>query len=161
MATLSVLKFGTAEGAGNALDLIKDLQKQRLITLQDAAVVTWPEGKKKPKTQQLVNMTGAGAADGAFWGLLFGLLFFIPWFGMAVGAAMGALSGSLTDIGIDDDFIKTVRSQVTEGTSALFLIPSDAVMHKVQDAFKETEFEIVSTSLSSEEEAKLKEAFVH
>ena len=71
--------------------------------------MSWPEGKKKPKTRQLTSLAGAGALGGAFWGLLFGILFFIPLLGMAVGAAAGALGGSMADVGIDDDFIASVR----------------------------------------------------
>ncbi|GAB4452415.1 MAG: DUF1269 domain-containing protein [Anaerolineae bacterium] len=161
MATISVLKFDTADGAAGALDLIKSLNKQQLINLHDAAIVTWPQGKSKPKTKQLVSMAGMGALDGAFWGMLFGLLFFIPFFGMAIGAAMGALTGKFSDYGIDDDFIKKVRSEVTEGTSALFLMTSGAVMDKVQDAVKEhnVKFTIVTTNLSKEQEEELRKAF--
>jgi len=159
MATLTVLKFPTAEGANNALDKIKSLQKIQVITLQDAAIVTWPEGKKSPKTKQLANMAGLGALDGAFWGMLFGLLFFVPFFGMAVGAAMGALSGHFADYGIDDEFIKKTRDQITEGTSALFLMTSNAVMDKVVEEFKGTKFEIIATNLSKEQEDQLKAAF--
>ena len=136
MATLTVLKFNTPEGAGQMLHTIQDLQKKQLIKLQDAAIVSWPKGKKSPKTKQLASMTGAGAVGGAFWGLLFGLLFFVPIFGMAMGAAMGALAGKMSDYGISDDFIRQVRSQVTEGTSALFLLTSDAVQDKVAEALK-------------------------
>lgn len=161
MATMTVLKFESENGAEEALATIKDLQKQHLIKLHDAAIVTWPKGKKKPKTRQLVNMAGVGALDGAFWGMLFGLLFFIPIFGMAIGAAMGALAGSFTDIGIDDNFIKTIRDKVTEGTSALFLMTSDAVMDKVVDATKDMKFEIIATNLSNAEEDKLRETFAH
>src|SRR4051812_48772695 len=78
MSTLSVLKFETAGGADQMSNLLRGLQKQQLITVEDAAVVTWPEGTKKPKTRQLHNMAGIGALDGAFWGMLFGLIFFIP-----------------------------------------------------------------------------------
>lgn len=161
MATISVLKFETADGAEGALDLIKSLNKQQLIKLHDAAIVSWPEGKSKPKTQQLVSLAGMGALDGAFWGMLFGLLFFVPFFGMAIGAAMGALSGKFADYGIDDEFIKKIRSEVTEGTSALFLMTSDAVMDKVQDAVKENNvhFTIVTTNLSKEQEEELRKAF--
>jgi len=88
MATLTALKFATPDGAGQMLDKIKSLQKMELIKLQDAAIVTWPVGKKSPKTKQLVNMAGMGAMQGAFWGMLFGLIFFVPFFGLAVGAAM-------------------------------------------------------------------------
>ena len=159
MATLTVLKFQTADGADNALDLIKNLSKQNLINLHDAAIVTWPAGKKKPKTKQLTNMAGLGALDGAFWGMLFGLIFFVPLFGLAIGAAMGALSGSFTDVGIDDDFIKSIREKVTEGTSALFLMTSGAVMDKVTEAAKGLEFELIASNLSKEEEEKLQAAF--
>ncbi len=161
MATISVLKFETADGADGALELIKSLNKQQLIKLHDAAIVTWPQGKSKPKTKQLVSLAGMGALDGAFWGMLFGLLFFIPFFGMAIGAAMGALTGKFADYGIDDEFIKKVRSEVTEGTSALFLMTSDAVMDKVQDAVKEhnISFTIVTTNLSKEQEEELRQAF--
>ncbi len=159
MATITVLKFDNAEGAGEALDTVQSLTKQQLITLHDAAIVTWPEGKKQPKTKQLANLAGIGALDGAFWGMLFGLIFFVPFFGMAVGAAMGALSGKFADYGIDDDFIKSVQKQVTEGTSALFLMTSDAVMDKVADAFKGVEFELIASNLSKEQEDELRAAF--
>src|SRR5882757_6101777 len=109
MATLTAWKFDTPDGAASAETTLAGLQSADLITVLDAAVVTWPVGKKKPKTHQLSNLTGGGALSGSFWGLLFGLLFFIPLIGMAVGAAMGALTGSLVDAGIDDDFINAVR----------------------------------------------------
>jgi uncharacterized membrane protein len=159
MATLTVLKFNDPAGAEQALDTIKSLEKRQLIKLQDAAYVTWPKGKKKPKTKQLVSMAGLGALQGTFWGMLFGLLFFVPLFGAAVGAAMGALTGHFADYGIDDDFIKSVRTQVTEGTSALFLLTSDAVQDKVAAEMKGMEFEIIASNLSAEEEAKLREVF--
>ena len=159
MATVSVLKFPTAEGANEALSLVQNLQKQHLIKLHDAAIVTWPKGKKSPKTKQLVDLVGIGAMSGMFWGLLLGLIFAAPLFGMAVGAAFGALGGSFRDFGIDDDFVKRVRSQVTEGTSALFLMTSEAVMDRVADAAKGMKFEIIATNLSKEQEHKLREAF--
>jgi uncharacterized membrane protein len=159
MATLTVLKFDTANGAENVLTTIKDLTKQQLITLHDAAIVTWPQGKKKPKTQQLTSMAGMGALQGAFWGMLFGLIFFIPFFGMAVGAAMGAMTGAFADYGIDDNFIKSVRNQVTEGTSALFLMTSDAVQDKVAAALKGTKFELIASNLNKEQEDALRAAF--
>ena len=159
MASLTVWKFETADGAQAALDKLVSLSKQQLIVVQDAAIVTWPEGKDKPKTKQALNLAGVGALQGAFWGMLFGLIFFIPFFGLAVGAAMGALSGHFADYGIDDSFIKEVRGKVTQGTSALFLLSSDAVVDKVQDAFKDTKMELIQSNLSAEQEAALAEVF--
>jgi uncharacterized membrane protein len=159
MATLTVWKFPTASGADMAQDTLEQLSKQELIRVHDAAVVTWPEGAKKPKTRQIHSLTGAGALGGAFWGLLFGLLFFVPLLGAAVGAAAGAFAGSLGDVGIDDDFIRRVRMEITPGTSALFVMSSEAVMDRVQDAFKGTDAELISTNLSQEQEERLREVF--
>jgi uncharacterized membrane protein len=159
LATVTVLKFASADGANNALGLIQLLQKQQMIKLYDAAIVSWPPGKKGPRTKQLVDLVGIGAMSGMFWGLLFGLIFVNPLFGMAAGAAMGALAGSFRDYGIDDEFIKSIRTQVTEGTSALFLMTSDAVLDRVVDQMKSMKFEIIATNLSMAQEAKLREAF--
>jgi uncharacterized membrane protein len=159
MATVIVLEFPTADGAEKALGMVQRLQKEHLIKLHDAAIVTWPQGKKSPKTRQLVDLVAAGAMSGMFWGLLFGMLFFTPLVGMAIGAAFGALGGSFRDYGIDDDFIKQVRTKVTQGTSALFLMTSEAVMDRVADAAKGMKFEIIATNLSKEQEHKLREAF--
>jgi uncharacterized membrane protein len=159
MATLSVWKFPTATGADQAEATLEQLQKEELIKVHDAAIVSWPAEKKKPKTRQLNSLTGAGALSGSFWGLLFGLLFFVPFLGMAMGAAMGALSGSMADVGIDDRFIDEVRDKVTPGTSALFVLTSDAVVDKVLERFQGADMELVHTNLSTEEDQKLRDAF--
>ena len=161
MATLVVLEFPTAQGADIMLNTLEDLQKQQLIQIQDGAIVSWPTDAKKPKTNQLSKniATGAGALGGAFWGMLFGLLFFIPFFGLAVGAAMGALMGHFSNYGIDQNFIEQVRSKVTPGTSALFLLSSGAVTDKVAEAVKGQQFEIIQTNLSTEQEDKLRADF--
>jgi uncharacterized membrane protein len=159
MSALTVWKFETVEGAGAALSKLEDLSKQQLITIEDAAIVYWEAGKKKPKTHQAQSLTGVGALGGAFWGMLFGLLFFMPFFGMAVGAAIGALAGHYSDYGIDDKFIKEVQSEVTEGTSALFLLTSDVTVDKVEAAFEGTHMALIRSNLTDEQEAKLREDF--
>ena len=159
MATVTVLKFSTAQGAGETLGQIQELQTRHLITLHDAAIVTWPNDASGPETRQLVDLVKQGALGGMFWGMLFGLIFVTPLFGMAVGAAMGALGGRFRDYGIDDEFIKKIRGSVTVGTSALFLMTSDAVLEHVAKALKYSEFEIIATNLSSEQEKQLRAAF--
>jgi uncharacterized membrane protein len=159
MASLTVWKFDTVEGAGEALTKLESLSKQQLVTIEDSAIVYWEVDKEKPKTHQAQSLTGGGALGGAFWGLLFGLIFFVPLFGMAVGAAIGALAGKYSDYGIDDNFIKEVQSEVTVGTSALFLLTSDATVDKVEDAFEGTKMTLIRSNLSKEQEAQLLEDF--
>jgi uncharacterized membrane protein len=159
MSKLTVFKFENTSGAEQMLSTLERLQKEQLIRVIDAATVVWPEGAKKPKTRQLYNLAGAGALSGAFWGMLFGLIFLIPLFGAAIGAAFGAMSGAFADVGIDDKFIKEVQTKVTPGTSALFLMSSDAVLDRVADALKGQQFELIASNLSRDEETKLKEYF--
>ena len=159
MATMTVWKFPNPNGAAIAEETLKDLQRKELIQIHDAAIVTFPEGAKKPKTRQLNNLTGAGAMGGAFWGMLFGLIFFIPLLGMAIGAGMGALTGSMSDVGIDDAFIKRMREQILPGTSALFVLSSGAVVDKVKEAFEGQQMVLVETNLTHEQEDKLREVF--
>lgn len=159
MSTLSVWRFDTPDGADNTVAKLEQLAKQQLIVLHDGATVSWAPGAKKPKTRQLHSLAGAGALGGAFWGMLFGLIFFIPLLGAAIGAAAGALSGSLADVGIDDSFIKQTRESVTPGTSALFVLTSDAVQDKVREAFAGVNAELIFTNLSQDQENALRNAF--
>jgi uncharacterized membrane protein len=161
MATLTVWKFPTASGAADAERVLVGLTKQELIKVHDAAIVSWPTGAKKPRTQQLNSLVGAGALGGMFWGMLFGLIFFIPLLGLAIGAGMGALMGALTDVGIDDSFINLARDKITPGTSALFLYTGQVVQDRVLAEFSALPGnpELIQSNLSLEQEAKLREAF--
>ena len=159
-ATLTVWKFDSANGADDATDILRNLATKKLITIHDAATVRWEEGKKKPATKQGAPTTSAGALGGAFWGMLFGLIFFVPLLGAAVGAATGALAGSLADVGIDDDFIKRVRTEVTPGTSALFIMTTGAVLDRIKDSFAAHQpSELIYTNLSEEQEKALRHVF--
>lgn len=161
MTTLTVLEFDSADGAEKMVKALGDMQRQRLVTLLDAAIVTWPEGARKPRTHQLTNLTAAGAMGGAFWGMLFGLIFFMPLLGMAIGAGLGALSGSMRDVGVDDEFIRTLREDVTEGTSALFLLTRDEVPERIAKEVRarDLRFKVVASNLTQQQEAKLQEVF--
>jgi uncharacterized membrane protein len=159
MATLTVLKFHTPDGAEKALNTLRRLQQQQLIQLADAAVVEWPPDRKAPRTRQAIDTAGIGALGGAFWGFLFGLIFFVPLLGLAVGAATGAFTGALTDVGIDDDFIRQTRDKVTPGTSALFALSTNAVPDRVIPELKPLEPELIATNLSTAEEGRLRELF--
>ena len=159
MATLMVLKFDGPDRAEEALASLEELRKQHVISIQDAAVVSWREDRRAPRTRQAINTTGMGALGGTFWGMLVGFLFMVPLIGAVVGAAAGAISGALTDIGIDDNFIKDVRERVQPGTSALFLLSSTDAPDRVADHLRQYEPVLASTNLSREQEDNLRELF--
>ena len=158
-ATLTVWRFATPGGAELAEETLRELQRQDLIVVHDAATVSWAAGARKPTTRQLPGLTEAGALGGAFWGLLFGVVFLVPLLGVAVGAAAGALGSSLRDVGIDDEFIAAVRREVKPGTSALFVLSSDAVIARVREAFEGQHPQLVHTNLSAGQEGRLREVF--
>lgn len=138
------------------LKLLK-MQSEYLIELEDAVVaVKRPDGKIK--LHQPVNLPAVGALQGGFWGTLIGCIFFMPLFGMAAGAATGAISGALSDIGINDDFMKEVAAKLTPGTSALFVLLKKVTADKVLEEIKGTGGHVIKTSLSHEKEQKLQEA---
>lgn len=160
MAALTVVKFVDPQGASRAITQLQHMQEQKLIRVLDYATVSWDVGEKKPRTTQGVNLKGSGAVDGAFWGMLFGLIFFVPFLGAAIGAGLGALSGAFADFGIDDKFINRVKNEVTEGTSALFLLSEEAVIERISEGFKNLpERELIASNLTPEQEARLKEVF--
>jgi uncharacterized membrane protein len=146
------------DGAEKMRERMYDFQKRELITLEDAAVAVRKENGHV-KVKQAHSLVGAGSLGGAFWGLLIGLIFWMPWLGMAIGAATGALSGKMSDIGIDDDFIEEVSETVEPGSSALFLLATDANTERIVEELDDVAFEIIQTNLSPEDETQLREAF--
>lgn len=156
MENLFVLKCANEETAERILNTLRNLQKQHLIAVEDAAIVTL-KSNGRPKVRQANDLVGAGAMGGAFWGMLIGLIFLSPLLGAAIGAGMGALAGKMGDIGINDDFIKQVGSTIHPGESALFLLTRNEIADKVLPELRQYKFEVIQTSLSEENEAQLHE----
>ena len=159
MATLTVWKFDTATGATEAVATLESLSNQNLITIHDAATVTWAAGRKKPKTVSSPTSPAPAPWAARSGASCSGLLFFVPCSERPWAPPSVHWAASMADVGIDDDFIASVREKVTPGTSALFLLTSDAVIDKVADAFSASRAELIQTNLSEDEEAKLREAF--
>jgi uncharacterized membrane protein len=158
MTDLIVLAFNDDRAAFEVRDKLIELQKQRLITLADAAVaVRNAEGIVKIK--QIHDLTARGAVGGAFWGLLAGILFWMPLMGMAAGGLMGALSASLVDYGVNDEFIRDVSKSIEPGQSALFLLVVEATADRVIEEILPWHPRVLRTNLSRAEEARLRQAF--
>jgi len=158
MSELVVVAFDNATEADALMGKLGKLQKEHLVALDDAAVVV-RKADGKVKVKQANSLVGAGAVGGAFWGMLIGILFLAPWLGMAIGAVSGALGGKLSDVGIDDKFIKEVGNTIKPGHSAAFLLVGEATPDKLMDEIQGFNGTVLKTSLSKENEQKLKVAF--
>jgi uncharacterized membrane protein len=165
MSELVVVGFKGQDTADQVLNKLRELQKEYLVDLEDAVVVV-RDAKGKVRIKQAVPLVRLGAASGAAWGglfgLLVGLLFLNPllgWLtGLAVGAGAGALSGALADYGINDDFIKNLGKTLEAGSSALFILVRRVNAEKVLPELKPFGGTILRTSLTNEQEQRLKAA---
>ncbi len=135
------------------LKLLK-MQKEYLVDLEDA-VVAVKKDDGKVKLNQMYHLAASGAVGGGFWGMLIGLIFLNPILGAVVGAGAGAAAGALSDVGIDDDFMKKLAEQLQPGTSVLFVLIRKMTADKVLDELSGSGGKVLQTSLSHEDETKL------
>ncbi|WP_320780485.1 DUF1269 domain-containing protein [Streptomyces sp. CRN 30] len=157
MADLIVLGFADKEKAEAVMKLAKELSRQELLDLEDSAVA-WRTPDGKMHVHQTYNTTAAGAAGGALWGTLFGMLFLMPVFGAAVGAATGAVAGKLSDIGMNDAFVKEVAATLEPGRAAVFALVRSSTPDRVRDALRPFHPTVIRTSLTKDREEELVEA---
>ena len=157
MAHLVVLGVDNRDDAERLFDLAGDLAKQELLQLEDAAYA-YRDDRGKIRIHQAISLTGAGAASGALWGTLIGLLFLMPVAGLAIGAGTGALAGKLADVGINDDTIKQIGSQLEQGRAAVFLLARSATVDRVIDAIKPFNPTVIQTNLTKDREEELVKA---
>ncbi|WP_020558733.1 DUF1269 domain-containing protein [Thiofilum flexile] len=156
MSALVAIAFKDEKTAFELRDKLVNMQKEYLINLEDAVVVT-KNADGKVKLHQAVNLTAAGAIGGSFWGMLIGMLFLNPLLGAVVGAGAGALSGALSDIGINDDFMKDLGSSIANGGSVLFVLIRSATPDKVLEGIKGYGGTVLKTSLTKDQEEQLRE----
>lgn len=157
MSDLIAIVFPTETKAEEVRNRVLDLQKQYLITLDDAVVAVKGEDGKI-KLNQIFSTTAAGAAAGSFWGLLVGVLFMSPILGVAVGAASGALGGALQDFGINDKFMKDVSESIQPGNAVLFLLVKKMTTDKVLADLQGVGGTVLQTSLDRDKEQALRAA---
>lgn len=161
---LIAIHYGNLDSAEEVRRELFKLQRQHLISFDDALVVTRDEGGSV-KLNQLHDLTLSGALNGGFWGLLLGAVFTLPFFGPGLvalpflssllGAGLGAVSGRLADIGVDDDFARDCGAAFQPGTSALFVLVRKATPDKVIEAIRPFGGKVLTTSLSREQEARI------
>jgi uncharacterized membrane protein len=157
MSDLIAVVFPSEEKAEEVRQKVLSMQKDYLIEIGDAAIAV--RNEKGVKLNQLINTTAAGAAGGSFWGLLIGVLFPNPLLGVAAGAASGALAGALTDVGINDKFMKNLAVEdIQPGEAVLFVLVKKVTGDKVLDQLKGVGGRILQTSLDHTREERLREA---
>jgi len=157
MSDLVVIAFPNEAKAEEVRQKLLTMQKEYLLELIDS-VFALKDDKGNIKLDQLINPTAAGAVGGAFWGALIGLIFLMPLAGAALGAAGGAVGGALTDLGINDKFMKDTAAAIQPGTAALFVLMRKVTADKVLEGLKGEGGTVLKTSLDHTKEAALQAA---
>ncbi|WP_457767116.1 DUF1269 domain-containing protein [Cyanobium sp. ULC065] len=157
MSTLIAIVYPTEQKAEEVRSLLFDLSKRYLLKLGDIVIAT-RDPKGQLKLNQLFNTTASGAAGGSFWGLLIGMLFLNPLLGVVAGAAGGAISGALTDVGINDNFMKELGAALKPGDAALFALVQDMTADKVLAEIQPHGGTVLHTTLDESREKELRDA---
>jgi uncharacterized membrane protein len=159
MTTFTVWKFEDPGGAAQAATMLKNAEADNLVTVVDHAVMSWPVGAEKPEVEHKHDDPKRGAAWGAFWGILTGALFTVPVVGGVVGVAIGALAKSTDGTGITKEDLARIRTEITEGTSALFAVTEDGNLDRLGERFRGSDGTLITTNLTDAERSVLLETF--
>ena len=159
MTTFTVWKFEDADGAEKAEEALQSAASEGLVTIVDHAVLSWASDAEKPELKHKHDSERRGAGWGALWGVLGGALFAVPVVGLAVGAGIGALAKSTDGTGITKEDMERIRTEVTPGTSALFLVTENANMDRLGERFRGRDSKLISTNLTDAEREVLLETF--
>jgi uncharacterized membrane protein len=159
MAAFTVWKFDALDGAERATTILKDCERDGLVKILDHAVVTWHEGDSKPTVTHGHEENWRGTGWGALWGVLIGALFFVPVIGGVVGAAIGSIGKMTQDTGITKEQLQTIRTELTPGTSALFVVTDEGDLDRVGERFRIGHKKLIATNLTAEEREVLLETF--
>ena len=129
------------------------------LPVDDAAIISWPEDRRRPFAWQARDLGTEHRLSGAFWGLLFAQLFLLPISWEPQPASSPArLDETLSYLGLDERFVSDVRAQVVPGTSALFVLDFDAagelIDHHLTDAVRR-----LHVVLSAEQTSRIHAAF--
>lgn len=157
MSELVVIGFDSEDKAEEIRERLFELQKSHIVSLEDAVVATKNE-KGRIKLSQVASPATSGAIMGGFWGLLIGALFLAPHIGLLVGAASGGLGGALTDVGVNDGFMRDLAKMLEPGSSALFILIRKMTDDKLLDELKGVGGTVLRTSLDHSKEQQLRDA---
>jgi uncharacterized membrane protein len=157
LSDLLVIEFSSEVKAYGVREILLAMQKEYLIEPGDA-VVAVRDSNGRIKLNQLFQPVKQGALSRTFWPSLIGLLFLDPLAGR--GGVGGALGGKLTDLGINDDFMRLAARTLQSGNAALFLLIRKMTTGKVLSELRRVRGRILRSSFDETKEEALQAALV-
>jgi len=152
MSELMVFAFDYEGGAKEFEGGLVSAQSNQELRVGDAALIVRREDGR-PVLNHAINLVGRGSLGGIFWGFILALVFWTKWWGLSVGGALG-------DLGLDDDFVKSVGESVGKGHSALLVLVDDEMVEAVIKQADKYSSKVMRTSFSKEDERFLQAVFL-
>lgn len=153
---LIVAAFQDENTAAEALQALKLARRERLIGIQNAAVLR-KDQKGKLHIKETADMGGGkgatlGGVVGAAIGLIAGPALLVP---AAVGALVGGLAAKLRDGGFSDERLRTLGENLNPGSSAIVAVVEHRWVAEVEQAMAEAGADAVTAALGADIAAQL------
>jgi uncharacterized membrane protein len=148
---LIVAAFQEEKTAAQALKVLKQARREKLIGIQNAAVLR-KDAKGKLHIQETADMGGGkgaalGGVAGAAIGLIAGPALVVP---AAVGALVGGLTAKLRDSGFSNERLKTLGENLKPGSSAIVAVVEHRWVAEVEKAMAEAGADAVTAALGAD-----------
>lgn len=153
---LLVAAFNDETAAKQALSFLKQVKREKLIGIQNAAVLR-KDAKGKLHIKETADMGGGkgaaiGGVAGAAIGVLAGPALLVP---AAVGALVGGLAAKLRDSGFDNNRLKQIGDGLTPGSSAIIAVVEHRWVAQVEEAMAEAGAQVITEALRADIAAQL------
>ncbi len=150
-----VAAFDGMDSAKEAFDDLKQLEKEKSIKIENAAILQ-KDHDSKLHIRDVKDMTGTrgvvlGGVTGAIVGVIAGP---VGWVALG-GAAIGGLVAKLKDGGFDNSRLEQWGDRLQPGTSAIVAVIDHTWVRDVEAALKEDAREIMTMEISDEIAAQL------
>jgi uncharacterized membrane protein len=157
MSSVVAITFDDPEQAGQMREALHGLEKQGLLSLDDAAVIVRDEHGKFHVKGQMDRGVKTGAVAGGAIGLLLASIFF-PIGGIVLGALAGAGIGASAKIGIDKKFVKDLQEAMPNNSSAIIVYARQANPAAVRAAIEPFHGKVFQSTLETDADEALHRA---
>ena len=161
MANVTVWKFDSPGGAASAAARLDTLAIEGAGHIVDGAVIEWAESQRKARLTPFRHRSAQGAFGRKFWRWVFDALFAAPTSTDVCASAPASITEPLAQASIDDESIRRLRVEMTQGSSLLFLVAEQADLDRTLEAFGGASrfLRLVHSNLSQDQAAHLEATF--
>lgn len=155
--TIGVLIFDQEEQANAFLKTLKEMEKDKLVQLEDVVSVIKDEDGRYTIHETTDFTRSKGAVTGGALGLVIGIVLGGPLGGLLLGGALGWFTAKKIDLGVSKDQINAVEEHMDNGTAAVFVQLKEGNLDTLSAVIKQSGGKLIDLSISDEQMADVNE----